>query len=54
MELERRQLGPHRHAGQGVVEYGLLVFMISVAVLGIMFLLADQFGNIFSNVASSI
>lgn len=54
MELEHRVLRPRRLAGQGVVEYGLLVFMISVAVLGIMLLLADQFGSIFSNVTSSI
>lgn len=54
MGLERRQLTPRCHPGQGVVEYGLLVFMISVAVLGIMLLLADQFGAIFSNVTSSI
>jgi Flp pilus assembly pilin Flp len=41
-------------SGQGMVEYGLLVFLVSVTVMAIMFLLADQFGSIFSNSLNSI
>lgn len=52
--MERPRWPTTVRAGQGVVEYGLLVMSISVLVLGLFLLLGDQFGSIFSNVTSSI
>ncbi|MCX6020142.1 MAG: pilus assembly protein [Chloroflexi bacterium] len=52
--MERPSWPTGVRAGQGVVEYGLLVMSISVLVLGLFLLLGDQFGSIFSNVTSSI
>jgi Flp pilus assembly pilin Flp len=48
MRLRRGQ------SGQGMVEYGLLVLLVTVTVMAILFLLADQFGSIFSNAMNSI
>ena len=44
----------NREEGQGMVEYGLLVLLVTVTVMAVLFLLADQFGSIFSNAGNSI
>ncbi|GEM_PF-6812254 len=40
--------------GQGVVEYGLLIFLASIIVLAVLVLFGPQTGSIFSVVTSSI
>lgn len=40
--------------GQGLVEYGLIIFLVAIVVIAILVLLGPQIGSIFSNVSSSI
>ncbi len=44
----------HREEGQGLVEYGLIIFLVAIVVIAILVLLGPQIGSIFSNVSSSI
>ena len=39
---------PEESSGQGMVEYGLLLALIAVVVLGILLLLGPTIGNMFS------
>jgi len=41
-------------AGQGMVEYGLLIFLASIIVLAILLLLGPQTGSIFSAISTAI
>lgn len=41
-------------AGQGLVEYGLLIFLASIIVLAILLLLGPQTGSIFSVISTAI
>lgn len=41
-------------AGQGMVEYGLLVLLIAATVLTAFFMMGSQFGGIYSSVSSGI
>ncbi len=43
-----------REEGQGLVEYGLIIFLVAIVVIAILVLLGPQIGSIFSNVSSSI
>lgn len=40
--------------GQGVIEYGLLIFLASIIVIAVLVLFGPQTGSIFSVVTSSI
>ena len=41
-------------AGQGMVEYGLLIFLASIIVIAILLLLGPQTGSIFSAIGTAI
>jgi Flp pilus assembly pilin Flp len=41
-------------AGQGLVEYGLLVLLISVVVLGAFLFMGGQFAGIYSSIADAV
>ncbi len=41
-------------AGQGLVEYGLIIAVIAVAVLGAMVFLQNQLLGIFSNIGNNL
>jgi pilus assembly protein Flp/PilA len=41
-------------AGQGLVEYALIIAVIAVAVIVAMLFLRDQLTNIFSNIANNL
>ena len=41
-------------AGQGLVEYGLLIFLASIIVLAILLLMGPQTGSIFSAISTAI
>lgn len=43
-----------REEGQGLVEYGLIIFLVAIVVIAILVLLGPQIGSIFSNVSSQI
>ncbi len=43
-----------RERGQGLVEYALLLVLVSIAVLVILALLGPAIGNIFSNIVNGI
>ena len=43
-----------REEGQGLVEYGLIIFLVAIVIIAILVLLGPQIGSIFSNVTGSI
>ena len=45
---------PSDERGQGLVEYGLLIFLASIIVLAILILLGPQTGSIFSMISTAI
>ena len=44
----------HHEEGQGLVEYGLIIFLVAIVVIAILVLLGPQIGAIFSGVTGSI
>jgi pilus assembly protein Flp/PilA len=44
----------HDEAGQGLVEYALIIAVIAVAVIVAMIFLRDQLTNIFSTVGNNL
>ena len=44
----------HDDTGQGLVEYGLIIAVIAIAVLGAMVFLQSQIISIFSNVGNNL
>ncbi len=43
-----------REEGQGLVEYGLIIFLVAVVVIAILVLLGPQIGSIFSSISNSL
>lgn len=43
-----------RQAGQGLVEYGLIIFLIAGIVLGLLVLLGAPIASMFSGITGSI
>lgn len=43
-----------RREGQGLVEYGLIIFLVAIVVIAILMLLGPQIGSIFSGITGSI
>ncbi|MFW5691032.1 MAG: Flp family type IVb pilin [Chloroflexota bacterium] len=41
-------------AGQGLVEYALILVLVSVAAMALMILLGPQISNMFSNIVTSV
>lgn len=44
----------HEDAGQGLVEYALIIAVIAVTVIVAMMFLRDSLGNIFSDVGNNL
>ena len=44
----------HSAEGQGMVEYGLIIGLVSVVLLGVLFLFGGSLGNYFTNIASAL
>lgn len=40
--------------GQSMVEYGLIIVLIAVVVIGALTLVGGQLGNIFTNISTSL
>ncbi len=43
-----------RKEGQGLVEYGLIIFLVAIVVIAVLTLLGPQIGGIFSGISGSI
>ncbi len=43
-----------REEGQGLVEYGLIIFLVAIVIIAILVLLGPQIGSIFSGITGSI
>lgn len=43
-----------REEGQGLVEYGLIIFLVAIVVIAILVLLGPQIATIFSNITAVI
>lgn len=53
-ERLRRFLDPDSEAGQGMVEYALILVLIAVVVIVVLILLGNQVVNVFCNIASGL
>ncbi len=49
-----RQLMQRHEEGQGLVEYGLIIFLVAIVIIAILVLLGPQIGSIFSGITGSI
>jgi pilus assembly protein Flp/PilA len=47
-------LSPRARAGQGLIEYGLVIVLIAVAVIVLLGLLGGQINNVYSRITTSI
>jgi Flp pilus assembly pilin Flp len=45
---------PEREEGQGMIEYGLIIALISIAAIALLLLFKDPLVNLFSNALSSL
>jgi pilus assembly protein Flp/PilA len=43
-----------REEGQGLVEYGLIIFLVAIIVIAILVLVGPQIGSIFSSVVDAL
>lgn len=43
-----------REEGQGLVEYGLIIFLVAIVVVAIIVLLGPRIGNVFSSITAAI
>ena len=48
------RLSPRARSGQGLVEYALIVVLVSIAVIALLTLLGGQVGNVFSRIVTSL
>jgi pilus assembly protein Flp/PilA len=45
---------PKEEAGQGLVEYALILVMVAVVVIAILLILGPVVGNLYSNITTSL
>ena len=45
---------PEEREGQGLVEYALIIVLVSIAVIALLTLLGGQVGNVFSRITTSL
>ena len=43
-----------RNAGQGLIEYALIIALVAIVVIGTLILLGPQIGSIFQNINNSL
>ena len=41
-----------REAGQGLVEYGLIIFLVAIVVIAVLMLVGPRIGSIFSQITA--
>lgn len=44
----------HKEAGQGLVEYGMILVLVAVVIIGVLTLLGPEIGNMFSRVTACV
>jgi Flp pilus assembly pilin Flp len=44
----------HARPGQGIVEYGLIIILVAIAVMVLLGLLGGQIGSLFNRITGSI
>ena len=49
----RKILG-HRQLGQGMVEYALILVLVSIVVIVILLTMGNQIANVFSNIVAAL
>ena len=55
IEMTWRNLGPARmQRGQGMVEYALILVLVSIVVIVILLTMGNQIANVFSNVVAAL
>jgi len=50
MDEENLMLFLPREEGQGLVEYGLILILVAIVIVGVLTLLGPQIGNVFSRI----
>ena len=45
---------PEEREGQGLVEYALIIVLVSIAVIALLTLLGSQIGTVFTRITSSL
>ena len=45
---------PEEREGQGLVEYALIIVLVSIAVIAVLTILGAQIGNVFSRISTSL
>jgi Flp pilus assembly pilin Flp len=48
------QAQQHRQSGQGLIEYGLILVIVSVALILFLMTMGQQLVNLFSNITTSL
>ena len=49
-----KRKGPVRQSGQGMVEYALILVLVSIVVIVILLTMGGQIANVFSNVVTAL
>jgi pilus assembly protein Flp/PilA len=52
--LEMGRRGAVRQSGQGMVEYALILVLVSIVVIVILITMGNQIANVFSNVVAAL
>jgi pilus assembly protein Flp/PilA len=53
-ELAMRCRFPVRQSGQGMVEYALILVLVSVVVIVVLITMGSQIANVFSNIVAGL
>ena len=54
LSAKAEALLPEREEGQGMIEYGLIIALISIAAIALLILFKDPLVNLFSNSLSGL
>jgi pilus assembly protein Flp/PilA len=54
VELTMFRPGAVRQSGQGMVEYALILVLVSIVVIVILLTMGNQIANVFSNVVAAL
>jgi pilus assembly protein Flp/PilA len=54
VQMLRRWLATHGQQGQGMVEYALILVLVSIVVIVILLTMGNQIQNVFSNVVAAL
>jgi pilus assembly protein Flp/PilA len=54
VELPKRHRFDVRQSGQGMVEYALILVLVSIVVIVILLTMGNQINNVFSNVVAAL